>query len=153
MDNRAIALKLILDDLGTNSISSVEQRMEVQKAVYLVQAAGIALGYTYGWYLKGPYSPSLTRDYYDFNDETVPQGTSLKPAAVSKLNLLKTLIDEPIGALRRPQRLELLASLHYLMKSSGFSRKQASEKIAETKPHLASETSKGFTLLRQHNLL
>ncbi len=153
MDNRAVALKLILDDLGTNDISSTENRMEVQKAVYLVQASGISLGYTYGWYLKGPYSPSLTRDYYSLSEDTVPPETTLKTAAREKIEQLRKLMDQGIGNLRRPQRLELIASLHYLLKNSSFSEAQATDRIRETKPHLALHVADGLAVLKESNLL
>lgn len=60
MDSNLIALKLFLDDLGVSAdIETIDDRKRVQKAVYLGQAAGADLGYRFGWYLLGPYSPSL----------------------------------------------------------------------------------------------
>lgn len=34
----------------------------VQAAVYIGKVAGVDLGYRYGWYVYGPYSPSLHED-------------------------------------------------------------------------------------------
>jgi hypothetical protein len=153
MDNRAIALKLILDHLETADISTVEQRMEVQKAIYLVQSTGMPLGYSYGWYLKGPYSPTLTRDYYSLGDEGGMQNATLKASAIGKLDNLKELINQPIGGLGRPHRLELLASLHYLIKNSRFSEDKARQRIRETKSHLADHVTAGLAALRGHGLL
>lgn len=152
MDNRSVALKLILDHLGTNEIATVDQRMEVQKAIYLTQCAGVPLGYSYGWYVKGPYSPTLTRDYYNLADET-PENLSLKPAAEEKLNVIRGLMDEPIDGLERPQRLELLASLHYLIKRSGMSESAAKKQLATVKPHIAANSARGIELLKQRALL
>ncbi len=63
MDARLAALKLVLNELGeTSDISSVSERLRLQKAVYLTQALGLNLGYHYSWYLRRPYSTSLTQD-------------------------------------------------------------------------------------------
>jgi uncharacterized protein YwgA len=152
MDNRAIALKLILDELDTNTISTVEQRMEVQKAVYLTQAVGIHLGYSYGWYVRGPYSPALTRDYYNLSD-AAPANASLQAAAQAKLEQVKRIMNTPIDGLRRPQKLELLASLHYLIKSSGMSEAAARKHLIQVKPHLATHASRGTEVLKAEGLI
>lgn len=152
MDNRAIALKLILDHLETNSIATVDQRMEVQKAVYLAQNLGVDLGYSYGWYVKGPYSPALTRDYYNLTDE-VPEGTILRPVAIERLNVVRLLMDAPIDGLTRPRKLELLASLHYLIKRSGMSEGAAKKHLATVKPHLQDHASQGLEILKANDLL
>lgn len=100
MDQRSAALKLVLDHLGTNDISTVDDRMEVQKAVYLAQKAGVSLGYSYGWYVRGPYSPSLTRDYYDLVDD-IPEGMTLKAAAATKLDSVRSLMNDGVEGLAR----------------------------------------------------
>ena len=65
MEQKLIALKMFLDALGVpETIDTIDDRKRVQKAVYLGQLSGIDLGYRFGWYLKGPYSPALTRDYF-----------------------------------------------------------------------------------------
>ena len=153
MDNRAVALKLLLDHLGVADISTVDRRLEVQKAVYLSQVAGVPLGYTYGWYLKGPYSPSLTRDYYGLTDDMVPAGTSLRAGAVERLNAVKELMEKQIGQLDRPKRLELLASLHYLIRESRLSVEAAKAKIGQLKPHLTAFVDDGIALLRTFKLI
>lgn len=65
MDARLITLKLFLDELGIpDEIETIDDRKRVQKAVYLAQLTGVDLSYRFGWYLMGPYSPTLTKDYY-----------------------------------------------------------------------------------------
>ena len=41
-----------------------EDRLALQKVTYLLQEAGVVLGYDFTWYVRGPYSPSLTKDAY-----------------------------------------------------------------------------------------
>jgi Uncharacterized conserved protein len=149
MDKRAVALKLVLDRLGTTNISTADDRMEVQKAVYLTQAAGVSLGYSYGWYVRGPYSPALTRDYFDLSEEA-PQNASLRDAAAERIDRVAGLMDEQIDDLRRSQRLELLASIHYLLKESKMTEATARRRLSDLKPRLSRYFSQGLQKLRNH---
>ena len=150
MSDRLTALGLVLEELGVPlQIDQVEQRLIIQKAVYLAQTT-IPLGYTYGWYLKGPYSPSLTQDYYQLA-ERVTRGTVqeaiLKESARSSLQSVKELIAAQPEGTKYSHWLELLASIHYLRTKSGFSVNAARKKIAETKPHLAGLFNAGVAAL------
>src|SRR5262245_4220988 len=70
MESTKIALKLLLDSIGVPAdVGKLEGRKLIQKAVYLGQRAGVDLGYRFGWYLMGPYSPDLARDYYVLDTE------------------------------------------------------------------------------------
>ena len=63
MDRQQIGVKLTIDGLKLPfKVDSFEDRLIMQKAVYLAQAGGVNLGYYYHWYLYGPYSPSLHSD-------------------------------------------------------------------------------------------
>jgi len=39
--------------------STIQDRLQMQKIVYLLQACGLNLGYGFSWYKHGPYSQSL----------------------------------------------------------------------------------------------
>ena len=43
---------------------SFDDRLICQKKIYLLQSLGTNLGYTYNWYVRGPYSPALTTYIY-----------------------------------------------------------------------------------------
>lgn len=152
MDRRSAALKLVLDHLGTNDISTMDHRMEVQKAVYLAQTAGVPLGYSYGWYVRGPYSPSLTRDYFDLTDD-VPAGMTLKGTAATRLNQVRDLMNDRVANLGRPAWLELVASIHYLIKQSGLSEQTARRKFSDYKPHLSMHYTSGLAKLKAHGFI
>jgi uncharacterized protein YwgA len=127
MDRQQIGVKLTVEGLKLPfQIDSFEDRLILQKAVYLAQAKGINLGYYYHWYLHGPYCPSLTRDEYAIDCE-LSQGIDessnwkLDDESIAKLKRLQNLI--PQGNRRNVRRkLELLASVHFLV-----SRKQVRE--------------------------
>lgn len=157
MDEKFVALKLILNHLGVgHEINTVEQRMETQKAIYLAQSMGVELGYSYGWYLKGPYSPSLTRDYYELDataEEDFAQGRNLKGRVRDILDRLAELIDDRPAQLSRAHWLELLASIRYLIRESGYTEERARERINVSKPHVYAQFNQGLAALKEFALV
>jgi len=121
MDRQQIGVKLTIDSLGLPfSIDSFDNRLILQKAIYLAQAAGVDLGYYYHWYLHGPYSPSLTKDEYAIAvdlgcgmDES--KGWRLDKTSISNLSGLQSLIPRTSDTQQIRRKLELLASVHYLI--------------------------------------
>lgn len=64
MDRQPFVLGFILrkfPEFGF-SMDTFDDRMRLQKFVYLLQAHGVYLGYDFSWYLRGPYCSSLTTD-------------------------------------------------------------------------------------------
>jgi len=119
MNRQQIALKLVHDELGLDfSVESFEKRLILQKASYLAQAAGVNLGYHFGWYLYGPYCSSLARDAFSMSDEIVAggdesEGWQLDEKSRAKLTGVRTLIGSGTSE-DLAKRLELLASVHFL---------------------------------------
>jgi len=120
MDRQQIGVKLTMDGLKLPfKVDIFEDRLIMQKAVYLAQAAGVNLGYYYHWYLYGPYSPSLTRDEFaiamDISagpDES--EGWRLDDESSRGLTEIRAIFaGADRGELAR--KLELLASVHFLV--------------------------------------
>lgn len=141
MDSNLVAMKLMLDVLQVEStIDDVQKRKLIQKAVYLGQRAGVDLGYRFSWYLMGPYSSVLTKDYYalDDSDREELRGRTLVESAQRKLQGVVPLMQVPAGVeLSRPEWVELVASLDYLLTVSGYSFEKAIKVLREEKPKLA----------------
>ncbi len=55
-----------LEDLGIYkfNIDEFDNRLMLQKLVYISKFFGIDLGYSFNYYLRGPYSPELADDYF-----------------------------------------------------------------------------------------
>lgn len=63
MERRQIGLKLVMDKLDLPvTVDSFDDRLILQKAIYLAEASGVRLGYYYRWYLRGPYCPAVAED-------------------------------------------------------------------------------------------
>jgi uncharacterized protein YwgA len=127
MDRQQIGVKLAVDGLGLPfKIDYFMDRLIMQKAVYLAQAAGVNLGYYYHWYLHGPYSPSLTRDEYAIAADIGfgmddSEGWKLDESSLRRLEGIRAIFTEPERD-KLARKLELLASVHFLIE-----RKQVSK--------------------------
>lgn len=64
MTNIDIAKGMVFQKLNIRD-DTFDDRLISQKKIYILQALGTDLGYEYNWYLRGPYSPSLTSYIYD----------------------------------------------------------------------------------------
>ena len=120
MKKAQINLKLFLDALDIPStISTLADRKRVQKAVYIGQKATVNLGYSYGWYVHGPYSPELTQDYFALNNDLINKDCDYKnykfnQLSSDKLKAIKDLMKVPTKVdLSQDDWLELVASIIY----------------------------------------
>jgi len=51
-------------------VNSFDHRIKLQKYVFIAKFLGWEHGYSYNIYLKGPYSPDLTKDYYTLSGDS-----------------------------------------------------------------------------------
>jgi len=130
MDRRQIGLKLVLDQLDLPvRVDTFEDRLILQKSVYLAQAAGVNLGYYFRWYLRGPYCPSVAEDGYAISTELSHDAEdlaewTLDKASSAKLKKMRGIADSS-DRLALTKKLELLASVHYLIDRDQVTDKSA----------------------------
>lgn len=160
MDNAQVALKLLLDELGLQpDIRTVQERKTVQKAVYLGQASGVDLGYRYNWYIMGPYSPELTKDYFALGeslqtDDDRSIDYALQDPVKSRLARVKGILTPPEGvALNKPEWLELLASVHYLLRARNMAWSEAIDYLRIKKRHVAPYADRAHGVLENEGLI
>jgi len=122
MTKGRILLKLVLDKIGLGElpVDTFSKRLKLQKEVYLLQVAGLELGYRYNWYLRGPYCPALTRDAFTLKEELASgeedyEDYELRQDALLRLRKAEEIWEVPGDVSVEPKIwVELLASLHYL---------------------------------------
>ena len=160
MDTKLVVLKLFLEELGIpTSIQTLDDRVRVQKAVYLGQLSGADLGYRFSWYLKGPYSPPLTKDYYGLAEgvevgERDFEGKELKQPIRKKLQKIKPVLDVPQGLHLTPEDwLELISSYHYLRFVSKYDEKKTRDVIQKEKSRLFPFIENARDVLLKNGLL
>jgi len=65
-------------------ISRFDDRLVAQKLVCLLDLKGINLGYSSSIYVRGPYSPDLTQDLFEFTNEFENLKTDIRLTAPEK---------------------------------------------------------------------
>ena len=121
MEKRKVGLKLAMDAMGLSvEVGSFDDRLILQKAIYLAQATGVHLGYYYRWYLRGPYCPAVAADGFAVSADLALgldefSRWELDGASLPKLTRICTALEDDDRS-RLARNLELLASVHFLVK-------------------------------------
>ena len=97
---------------------------------------GFNPGYSFDWYRRGPYSPSLTRMLFSANEQNQLrlERFSLTDPEKEVVSKLKEFLGDGVD---NPRMLELLASVWYFMPRRSISNKEKNdliEKIERFKP-------------------
>lgn len=116
-------LSACLDRLGGLNLSTLKDRKLLQKKIYILQESGLNLGYHFGWYIYGPYSPDLTRDAFDLSMQLTHAPKTMRKETLtlseqSILRKLSTFLSSISSGNELADRLEAIASLHFLMKEN-----------------------------------
>jgi len=84
MENRKKVISFF-KELGFEfDISEFDDRLVAQKVVCLLDLKGINLGYTCSIYVRGPYSPYLTQDLFEFTSEFENLKTDVRLSTAEK---------------------------------------------------------------------
>ncbi|MCH5280543.1 MAG: hypothetical protein J1E61_03670 [Lachnospiraceae bacterium] len=135
--------------------SSFEKRMEMQKAIYILQEAGIRVGdYDFLWYKHGPYCQSLQDDILCLSD-TPDIAIKYSEDAKEVIERVKSVINMNVEYARSTW-VECLASLQYL-RANVFSLNASNEDIVKDlmtrKSHLNNMETNMMALARLDYIL
>jgi len=150
---RAMEQKIIM--------TTFNERLMLQKKVYLLQQLGLHLGNSYGWYLRGPYSRDVTND--GFYLETIQDKIGEVKQLLSEEEILVTqklqgLINDARKNISENEsgNLELLASLHFVLKygyPKPSSKKMAIAQLTQQKTKFTTDAGKvAMQLLEKYGL-
>ena len=133
----------ILRSQGEINLDYFDERLRLQKLGYLAQELGANEGYPYSWYVRGPYSSTLTSclfagdDMGVFDDEVELNENE---------NQIATLLGKLLGdKIHNPKTLELFASIWYLMpnrKLTNHDKENILKIIRKEKPHFNDNETK-----------
>jgi len=112
------------------NITSFDDKLIAQKVICLLELKGLNLGYTYGLYVRGPYSPDLTKDLYEFQDEFQEFKTK---------SLLNNQEKQTVDVLSRifglkPVQLEIGATYGFYSLWEGYDPQEAQRRVKRLKP-------------------
>ncbi len=148
-------LKIDFKDLkpdwdGTSYNYNFDNRLRIQKIVYIISKATKQIRYNYTLYLRGPYSKSLAKDYFNISSEEWKGNEELTD---------KSVIDMA-DFLNKKDNLWLeIGSTFIMMYSSGNNKKKAVERTYDFKNDVLNENNKDINYveevvseLKKHNL-
>ena len=127
------------------SYGNFDQRLEMQKAIYLLQDMGVPVGdYGFRWYQHGPYSQSLQDDMY-YESGRQCESICLSKEHADSIEKLRQLIDsKEKNNYTTSQWVECLASLHYLREnllSFSATKEDIVSALEKRKPHLSNHNT------------
>lgn len=113
-------------------IRHFDHRLMAQKMTFLLQELGVRTGYegTFSFYLRGTYSPTLTKDLFAATAAARPMAPTLTQADKARIARFRAAI--PL----RPHVLEVVAAYRFLRKK-GHSEDDAVRLLREAKPFLS----------------
>lgn len=123
------------------SYGSFDDRLQMQKMVYLLQEEGVNIGhYGFDWYKHGPYSQVLLDDMYMENGTACIE-LNYTEEAKRLIEGLKDIFHDEEASEKYGMRnwTECLASIHFLKKKemgSNASEDEVLQELAKRKPHL-----------------
>lgn len=127
------------------SYRTFEDRLMMQKMVYLLQEAGVNIGhYGFDWYKHGPYSQALLDDMY-MEDKMESIELNYTVEAEERIKKLKEIFDDTDAgqAYGIKNWTECLASIHFLRKKelgSDVSEEVVLQTLRYRKPHLNNDS-------------
>ncbi|NPE27576.1 hypothetical protein HNV12_06250 [Methanococcoides sp. SA1] len=143
MANEKILSKVLeILKLGKPDMKVFDDRLRLQKIIYLLQSSGMSLGYGYSWYVKGPYSSPLAHDLFKIESsfEIYENNAEIKfkneEVIRNKLDSFRIYLGDDIT---NASYLEVLASIHYINEATFSGRgtlDQLKSKLLEAKPSL-----------------
>ncbi len=147
-NRRELILANILNLLHYDTINTDEfnNRIIYQKIVYLLQYLGISLGYRFNWYIRGPYSPLLTRTLYNLSENSELQQSG-REKQLKNVDEIERRIAELQKVVDRHHDdamfLEILASLAYIKRSNPrkYTHDNIIEKLYMQKPFIKELTN------------
>lgn len=151
-------LSKVLDILGVGKpdMNDFSNRIKYQKIIYLLQASGVSLGYGFNWYIRGPYSSPLAHILFNIiENDTYENSKTLtfndNARIVSSLDAFTEKLGENINDV---DYLEVLASLHYINKSTFSGTGNFSDlktKLFDVKPNLMQIDNINDLIQRAHD--
>jgi len=143
----------ILNALTTFNIENFNDRLRLQKLVFLARKMGFNAGYSFDWYLRGPYSPSLTRMLFSANDQDqlIVDDYTLNVAERAVVERLTEFLHDDVESHRV---LELLASVWYYIRRRVYSedeRQELLDEINQKKPQYSrTEIERAFDRIMRY---
>ena len=132
----AVLAYSVLKRLGSGSVDYFSERLKCQKYHYFAQLFGVSPVYSFNLYIRGPYSPDLAHDLFEIKNQKIEANTEkfVPEELENRFNALENFIKD-----KDIRKLELSATLHWLMNIAKLSEPDAKERLKQIKSASAEE--------------
>lgn len=110
----------LLNSITDVSLETFQDRMKLQKLTYLAREVGFDCGLAFNWYVRGPYSPSLTRVLFSAEETGELAIDNAKPDQ-NETEIIRNLRQLMGNSIDHPSELELMASVWYVLPEGDLS--------------------------------
>ena len=116
---------------------SFERRLRIQKIMYFIVSKKLDsdLNYSYSVYLRGPYSPDLSKDYFSISENEFENTKNVLDKNPKLKALVKFLNNEDSLWLE-------IASTLKMLKDSKWTDKEAIDRVIEMKHNILNQKNK-----------
>ncbi len=111
------------------STDTFDNRIKLQKVIYLLKQFGLNLPYRFSFYKHGPYSPYLADIYYqieNYDDIVREDSFQIENSDIEKLNRAKKFLEPLVND---SEKLEFYASIAFIFNDMVFVYQEKSESV------------------------
>lgn len=125
------------------SMDTFNDRLKLQKLIYLLQASGVFLGYQYSWYLRGPYCSTLATCGFELREiyDEIPEKIKIEFPNLNTRDKFAKFKKAMANRWTDNDFLEIAASVH-LLYTLGKKYDQTIEKVAAKQKRFTEEQVK-----------
>jgi len=122
----------VLKRLRSGRVDTFEHRLKSQKYHYFAQIFGVVSYYSYNLYIRGPYSPDLANDLYTIKRKNIGEKVDIERFLPDELESRFVELKNFLRG-KNLRRLEITATLHWLLNVAKLPAKKAQDKLIELK--------------------
>lgn len=141
IEPRAVNLGYILEMVphAPDGMATFDDRLRLQKLIYVVEAFGVYLGYDFSWYLRGPYCTLLAKTGFELERiaNRIEDGTRTKfadPYMQKRFDRAVRFIERIMDGPSDTERLEIAASIHLLLKTTSLNKQAIFSRVISKMP-------------------
>lgn len=154
LDEDAVSLGMVVRNLNNFDMTSFNGRLTLQKSIYLLQSFDVYLGYRFSWYIRGPYSTRLASTGFALQEiyEGLPAGKFSSRQVQTRFKRFLGFMEDKK---HDPDRLEILASIHFLKRvHKTMSKSKILTRVENKQSYFTThQCAEGWTELRKWDLI
>ncbi|MCY4261559.1 MAG: hypothetical protein OXC91_15040 [Rhodobacteraceae bacterium] len=141
IEPRAVNLGYILKMVphAPDGMATFDDRLRLQKLVYMIEAFDVYLGYDFSWYLRGPYCTRLAKTGFELEQiadriEDDPKTKFADPYTQKRFEKAIQFIDRIMKCPSDTERLEIAASIHLLLQTTSLDKQAIFSRVISKMP-------------------